>query len=121
VSGVDNPVMLKPVPDAAAAEIVTLADPEFVMVTDAEPLVPTGTLPKFTLVGLAARPPCVPVPVRGIESVASVALLVIEILPVALPAAVGANCAVKLTFRPAPMVTGAVMPVMLKPVPLVVI
>jgi len=118
VSGVANPVMLKPVPEAEAAEMVTLAVPEFVSVTDCEPLVPTGTLPKFTLVGFAESPPRVPVPLRGIESVASVALLVIEMLPDALPVAVGANCAVKFTFRPAPMVTGAVMPVMLNPVPL---
>jgi hypothetical protein len=120
VSGVDNPLMPKPVPDADAAEIVTLADPEFVNVTGVDPVVPRRTLPKFTLVGLAERPPSVPVPLSGMDSVASDALLVIAMLPDALPLAVGANCAVKFTFRPAPIVTGAVRPVMLNPVPLVV-
>ena len=34
VMGVVNPLMLKPVPEALAADIVTLAVPEFVRVID---------------------------------------------------------------------------------------
>jgi hypothetical protein len=40
-----------------------------------------------------------------------------EILPVALPAVVGANCAAKLTLWPAPSVNGVARPLMLNPVP----
>lgn len=60
---------------------------------------PTPTLPNPTLAGLAeiwACPAAAPDPLRGIESVAFDALLVIEILPDALPAVAGANCAVNI-------------------------
>lgn len=53
VTGALSPLILKLVPDALACEIVTLADPEFVIVTDCVPLLPTVTEPKFTLAGLA--------------------------------------------------------------------
>jgi hypothetical protein len=49
--------MLKPVPDAVACEIVTLADPEFVSVMVCDPLLPTATEPKLTLPGLALSCP----------------------------------------------------------------
>jgi hypothetical protein len=52
VSGVASPLMLKPVPDAVACEIMTLADPEFVSVIVCDPLLPTATEPKLTLPGL---------------------------------------------------------------------
>ena len=52
-----NPVMLNPVPDAPAAEMVTLAVPVFVSVTGTDPLAPVSTLPKGTLVGLAESCP----------------------------------------------------------------
>lgn len=53
VSGVPSPLMLKPVPDAVACEIVTLADPEFVNVIVCDGLLPTATEPKLTVAGLA--------------------------------------------------------------------
>ncbi len=49
VSGRDKPLMLKPVPEALAAERVTLAVPELVNVTVCDPLLPTRTFPKLTL------------------------------------------------------------------------
>lgn len=45
------------------------------------------------------------------------ALLIIEIVPVALPAVVGANCAVKVAICPTLIVNGVPMPLILKPAP----
>jgi hypothetical protein len=45
------------------------------------------------------------------------ALLTIEMLPVALPAVVGANCAVKVAICPTLIVSGVAMPLILNPVP----
>ena len=45
------------------------------------------------------------------------ALLTIEMLPVALPADVGANCAVKVAICPGLIVNGVPIPLMLKPAP----
>lgn len=53
VSGTVRPVVLKPVPEGVASEIVTLALPPFVKVISCELLPPVTTFPKFTLVGLA--------------------------------------------------------------------
>lgn len=96
VAGIERPVIEKPVPEAVACETVTLAVPEFVKVTATDPFAPTRTLPKLTLDGFAARAPRTPVPVTGIDIVESLAVLLTEILPVALPEVVGENCAVKL-------------------------
>ena len=57
VVGVGNPAMAKPEPETLAEEIVMLAVPEFVTVMDCDPLLPTATLPKLTLVGLAVSCP----------------------------------------------------------------
>ena len=113
--GTVNPLILKPVPEALAAEIVTLAVPEFVNVIGTDPLAPTSRLPKFTLAGLAESAPCVPVPVRA--TVGSDALLAIEMLPVSTPVAVGSNTAVKFADWPALNVIGVAIPVKLNPVP----
>lgn len=89
VNGVDGPVMLKPVPETLAAEIVMLAVPEFVSVIVCVALLPRTTLPKFTGDGLAVSVPCVPVPLNEIVRGELGALLVIEMLPLALPTADG--------------------------------
>jgi len=109
--------MLNPVPDALPCEMEMLAEPELVNVTFTEPLEPTSKLPKLMLDGFAARLPCTPVPVSGIEMVESVALLVIVMLPGAIPAVVGANCAVKLVLWLAASVNGTEMPSAVKPLP----
>jgi hypothetical protein len=41
--------MAKPGPEALADEIVMLAVPEFVRVSDCNPVLPTAMLPKLTL------------------------------------------------------------------------
>lgn len=120
VTGVAGPVMLKPAPEAVACEIVILAVPEFVRVTDKVPLLPTTTLPKLPLGGLAVRFPCVPVPPTGIANMAFDALLAIVILPEALPVLTGANCAVNVVPWPAGITSGVASPRTLKPVPVVV-
>ena len=52
VTGTANPLILKPDPDAVAAEIVRAAFPEFVRVMFCVALLPTVTLPKLTFDGL---------------------------------------------------------------------
>src|SRR2546425_7705472 len=95
VSGRDKPLMLKPVPEALAAERVTLAVPELVNVTVCDPLLPTRTFPKLTLAGLAASGPCVPRSVKPTAELQLLAFLACRLLPVKKTAAVGA----KATFR----------------------
>ena len=47
VAGTDKPAMLKPVPEALAAEIAMLAVPELLNVKVCVPLLPTSTFPKL--------------------------------------------------------------------------
>jgi hypothetical protein len=97
VSGAVMPLMVNPVPDALAAEMVTLAVPEFVNVTVCDPLLPTSTLPKLTLAGLGVSCPCTPVPAREMAAGELVALLVTLTLPVTLPVTPGANSTFSVT------------------------
>ena len=53
VAGTVRPLMLKPVPETVAAEIVSVAVPPFVKVIGTELVFPVTTLPKPALVGLA--------------------------------------------------------------------
>ena len=117
VSGTDKPVMLKPVPEVLAAEIVTLAVPELLKVKVCVPLPPTSTLPKLKLEGLAVSVPCTPVPLNAIAAGDPGALLLMEMLPEALPVDAGKNCEVKEILEPALIVCGKVNPVKLNPVP----
>ena len=52
LTGKVNPLALKPVPEAVAAEMISVAFPEFVSVMFCVALLPTFTFPKLTLVGL---------------------------------------------------------------------
>jgi len=88
-------------------ENVRVALPLFLSVIGCELLLPTVTVPKLTLVGLAAICGWVPVPLSAIVAGGLGALLVIEILPGALPADVGAKVTVKVKFAPALMLVGA--------------
>jgi hypothetical protein len=117
VSGTDKPVMLKPVPEVLAAEIVTLAVPELLNVKICVPLLPTSTLLKLKLEGLAVSVPCTPVPLNAIAAGDPGALLLMEMFPESLPVDPGRNCAVKETLEPALIVCGKVKPVRLNPVP----
>ena len=61
-----------------------------------------------------------PVALTGIVIVLSVALLTILIDPLIAPAAFGKNCAASVAFCPGAIVNGAVTPVPVNPVPLIV-
>jgi hypothetical protein len=71
------------------------------------------------LVGFAAKVPAVtPVPASGMLKEELDAVLVIAMLPVALPATVGAKVVVNDALCPALRVAGRLRPLMLKAVPL---
>ena len=97
VAGTVNPAMLKPVPEALAPEIVTLAVPELLSVMVCVPLLPTSTFPKLKLEGLGVSAPCTPVPLKAIVAGEFVALLATLTLPVTLPAAAGAKATLRVT------------------------
>jgi hypothetical protein len=88
------PVMLLPVMEIAAVPVL-----ERVTVVGAL-LLPTATLPKSTLAGLALSAPSVPVPLRAMVRGEPGALLVIDTLPLALAAVVGVKVTVNETVWP---------------------
>ena len=90
-------LLLKPVPVMLLPVMETAAVPVLESVTDVGALVlPTAMLPKLMLAGLALSAPVpVPVPVKAIVRGEPGALLVIDTLPVALVAVVGAKVPVK--------------------------
>jgi hypothetical protein len=92
--------MLNPAPVILLPVIETAAVPVLESVTVVGVLLPTATLPKLMLAGLALSAPCVPVPVRAIFKGEPVALLVTDTLPLTLVAVVGANVTVKETVWP---------------------
>jgi len=107
-------VIANPVPLLLIDEIATLEFPVLVILKSctAEEL-PSFTFPKFKLVGLTdnVSAAAVPVPLIGIAVGDSTALLTSVIVPLALPAVVGANFTVKLAVSPAASVFGALSPV----------
>lgn len=99
---------------------MTLEPPVLVTVSDRDLLLPTVTLPKPRLVGFDPNAPgATPVPDSGMFSVGLDAFEVIVILPLRLEADAGVSETVKLALCPALSVTGAVIPLKLKPVPLI--
>jgi hypothetical protein len=99
---------------------VTLDPPVFVTVSERDCLLPTITLPKLRLVGFELRTPGVtPVPDNGMARVGLEAFEVIVMLPLTVPADPGANVTVKVALWPAVSVAGVVMPLRVKPAPLV--
>src|SRR6516162_10141303 len=104
------------------AEILTAALPVFVTTILCAALVPTACVPNDRLAGDTERCPVaavVPFPVNATVSVGFAgSLLVIDRLPVALPAAAGVNVTAKLTDCPAAIVAGVVIPPIVKSVPL---
>jgi len=91
VVDVDNPVWLKPVPDTLICENVRVALPLFLSVIGCELLLPSATVPKLTLDGLAEICAWVPVPLNAIFRGEPAPVFVTEIVPVAAPEAVGVN------------------------------
>jgi hypothetical protein len=114
-----TPLSLYPVPDTVTLEIVTFEFPLLVSVVVNELLLLTLTLPKARLDVLSpsTRVAATPVPLREIVSGDVGALLTSVIDPVTLPAALGPSTALNVAALPAAMVTGAVIPVVLKPAP----
>lgn len=84
--------------------------PVLFSVTVCEPLLPTVTLPKLMLVGLAVSADCRPVPVIAMLVGEVGALLVIEMFPAGLPALAGVKVAVIGELAPAAIETGSVNP-----------
>jgi hypothetical protein len=83
-------------------------------------LLPTVTLPKLRLLGFDPKVPAVtPVPDNAMVSVGLEAFDVMVTVPLAAPAAAGANFTLKVALCPAVNVTGAVIPLRLNPAPLI--
>ena len=110
---------MKPAPLSAIWETVTFAFPVLVTVTVCVDVEPVFTLPKERLV-LLNESVCVaatPVPLSRMTDVAGVALLTTFTLPLADPAAVGANCTLKLADCPALSERGKDSALVVKPLP----
>ena len=89
-------LMMNPVPAILLPEMETGAVPVLESVTVVGALLlPTATLPKLMLAGLALSAPCVPVPLSAIVRGEPGAVLVTDTLPTALPVVVGAKVTVK--------------------------
>jgi hypothetical protein len=120
VTGSVSPERLNPVPDAVARDMTVFAVPGLLSVMVAVPVLPVATLLKFTVVGLMVSCGCggsVAIPLSAMVSGEFAALLVIEMLPLALPAVAGANFAVNDATCPGVSVTGVAKPLILKPAP----
>ncbi len=122
VNGRERPLTAKPAPLTLALETVTLPLPVLFRVAGWVLLPPTVTLPKLMLVGLtvSADVDATPVPLSATETGVLLALLTIEIVPVELPAVVGANFTLKVVLWPAGSVSGRESPLMLKLAPVTV-
>ena len=91
------------------------------MVTVCVPVAPTVMLPKLTLEGVTEICGCVPVPLKEIVAGELVALLTTVTLPAKLPAEAGVNVTLKEVDWPAARLSGSVIPLVLKPVPVALI
>jgi hypothetical protein len=120
VRGREGPLTLKPFPFTVSWEMVTLPVPVLVRITGSVLLLPSTTLPKLVLAGLAVISSVIPVPERPTVAGELLALLATEILPVTPPAVVGAKVALKVTLWPEVSVMGSEKALMLKPTPLTV-
>lgn len=99
---------------------ITLA-PVALNVPDPVPLAPATTLPRDRVAGetVSWPVPATPVPDKDMVSVGLLAFEVSVTLPLAALAEAGAKVTLKVALCPADRVTGAVMPLRLKPVPLI--
>src|SRR5437899_7236104 len=99
-------------------EVVSDALPVLVSVKAGGFVCPSTTLPKAKLVGVTLNPACAPAPVKKIVSGECSRSVVIVTEPDALPAAVGANTALRVAVAEGFNVRGAVIPFTVKPAPL---
>ena len=118
VAGSDRPLMTKRELLEVAPVTVTFA-PLAVRVPDAVPLVPTTTLPTATGDGDTFNCPAAaaPVPLSATVRVGLDPSEVTVTVPLAAVAVCGAKVTVNVAAWPAPMVTGAVIPLKVKSVP----
>jgi hypothetical protein len=114
-----TPLAPNPAPVTPTLEIVTFELPLFVSVTLCAVFVPSFTLPKLKVVGLAPSDwvEATPVPLSGIASGEPAPLFTRETDPLSLPAEVGENTALNFTLAPTAIVIGAERPLVLNPVP----
>ena len=96
-----KPAWLNPAPATVICEKDSVVFPLFFNVIGCEFVVPFVTVPNATLEGVAAICACIPVPLSAIVAGELGALLIIEIPPVVLPAALGAYVAVNVVLAPA--------------------
>jgi hypothetical protein len=113
-----TPLVVNPPVAPLIPETVIFELPLFFRVTPRTLLLPTFTFPKLNVVGLAPskKVPAVPVPLRPIAVGDPGTLVLNEMLPVTLPAVVGAKTALNAVVLFGVTVF-AVKPVTLKPVP----
>jgi hypothetical protein len=81
------------------------------------PVAPTAMLPKLTLEGVTESCDCVPVPLKEIVAGELVALLTTVTLPDKVPVEVGAKLTLNDVDWPAARLSGSVIPLVVKPVP----
>ena len=115
-------VTLNPVPATLICEMVKLEFPVFFTAICSGLVPPTISLPKFKLDvdNEMVRVAVVPLPLNAMVYVESAALLLIVMVPVALPATVGPNATVKFKVFVGASVNGVEIPLNLNPVPLTV-
>src|SRR5439155_822090 len=114
-----TPLTLNPEPDTFAWEIVTLDPPVLVNVSCRLELLPSITVPKLKLEGLAPSVPGVtPDPLNGTLRVGFEASLVMATFPLTDPLACGANCTLNVFDCPADKVVGKLKPLNVYPLPL---
>src|ERR1700728_2024613 len=120
VTGRDSPPRENTELLVVAAVTVTFA-PVAVKLPDADPLVPSTTLPRGSVLGETPSCPTtvVPLPERETVSVGSEASEVMVTLPLSLAAEEGANSTSNVVLWPAAKVTGAEMPLNVNPVPVI--
>lgn len=109
VSGNVKPETENPVPEAVTAETFRVAVPVFLSVSACVAEEPVFTLPNAMLVGVTERTGCTPVPDKVAETLG--ASLVTVMLPLAVPAVVGAKRTDAVALCPGVRVKGTVTPV----------
>jgi len=121
VTGSESPPTLKTELFVLAAVTVTFA-PLAVSVPDPDPLFPTATPPRFKVEGEIVSVPtaAAPVPDRETVSFGFEAFDVMVTVPLAVPVRVGANVTVNPVLCPPPRVNEELMPLRVKPAPLIV-
>src|SRR5579863_384585 len=120
VTGSESPPRLNAELFELAPVTVTSA-PVALRLPEAVPLVPTTTFPTPTVEGVTANCPAatVPLPVSGIVKVGFDAFEVMVRFPLTAPAEPGANETLNVALCPTARSTGAVIPVKLKPGPVI--